>query len=309
MRPVFNQKILIIGGEGYIGSFLRDCIKAAGVKKVHSLDTCRFGSVSNDNINQDYISLNQRDISKYDTIIILAGNSSVGLCSDSDDTLKQNYIATHRIFEMASYDQTVIYASSGSLCNGRLNSTEDYYPDKYINNYDYSKYLIEYSHKKFFNRKNIYGLRFGTVFGYSRNFRNDTILNKISLAQDKGENVNIYNPDVSRGFLSIEDLAACVGRIINNPKSPGIYNISSFNATFSEVGSALRQINKDVKISYHKNDNIGYDFSMNSSKFYNEFSFLPEIKNIDDAMVSLAECAKRINNSWFEFSCGIVGGR
>ena len=67
-----SNKILFIGGNGYIGSELIKEIKA------DSVDLCAFGKDLGYSIKKDF---NEIDISNYKTIILLAGHSSVQMLS------------------------------------------------------------------------------------------------------------------------------------------------------------------------------------------------------------------------------------
>jgi len=87
-----KDKILIIGGCGYIGSMLHRNLM--GDYQVDTIDAEWYGNFSNDrNLKQDFSSLTRQDVSDYDTVILLAGHSSVKMCDDNMlPTVKNNVL-------------------------------------------------------------------------------------------------------------------------------------------------------------------------------------------------------------------------
>ena len=76
------NKVLIIGGNGYIGTRLYEYLSIDEEnmptdKDIDIIDTCWFGKVIEDTIVEDYRNMSKEFYSEYDTIILLAGHSSV----------------------------------------------------------------------------------------------------------------------------------------------------------------------------------------------------------------------------------------
>ena len=82
------NRILIIGGNGYIGTRLHHYLYTNRDKLVIDqfvsdygvdiIDTCWFGKVIEDTIVEDYKTMSKEFYSEYDTIILLAGHSKIG---------------------------------------------------------------------------------------------------------------------------------------------------------------------------------------------------------------------------------------
>jgi nucleoside-diphosphate-sugar epimerase len=74
MKMKNNSKILLIGGSGYIGSFLKTNLSYP----LTSVDIEWFDK--NDSLQVDYNTLTESFLSEYDVIILLAAHSSVKMC-------------------------------------------------------------------------------------------------------------------------------------------------------------------------------------------------------------------------------------
>lgn len=200
---------LIIGGKGYIGSALQEYIDVDVIDKE---------------------SYNDWNIVGYDTIILLAGHSSMPMGRDDPDgAWVNNVVRFKNLLDKLSDKQRLIYASSGSVYNGiKAKPTEECVEFRPMNMYDLSKYIID--QLAIFSGKHTYGLRFVTVNGYSPTLRVDLMLNKmVEDAKNKGV-VTIKNAGLTRPILGMNDLCRAVRRIVESDKDHrGIYNLCSLN--------------------------------------------------------------------------------
>ena len=160
------MKVLVIGGQGYIGSYLVPYLTENNI-----LTTC-YGSRE-----LDYNKLDKSYLEVYTHIIILAGHSSVQMCLDDlQSPWKNNVRNLKNIIDKTNKDQTIIYASSASVYGNKgtkLYTEEDISVD-FVNNYDLTKVTIDLLASKYMTQgRKIIGLRFGTVNGGSSVIRND----------------------------------------------------------------------------------------------------------------------------------------
>jgi nucleoside-diphosphate-sugar epimerase len=89
-----KNKVLIIGGCGYIGSSLFNFLQNKGLN-VDTIDLEWFGNHSvHKNINLDYKSLTKDFLSKYDSIVLLAAHSSVRMCENAMMPAFKNNVVT-----------------------------------------------------------------------------------------------------------------------------------------------------------------------------------------------------------------------
>ena len=282
------NKTLIIGGCGYIGSRLFNYLKQKQYKVV-SLDLELFGNPNIQNTKENYKDLTKENIARFDNIILLAGHSSVKMCeSNMVGCFKNNVQYFVELLSKISKNQKFIYASSSSVY-GNVNRnivTEEC--DEYVAGifYDLSKAEIDH-YVKIFDEVNFYGLRFGTVNGFSPNTRNDVMINAMVSSAIVNKEIKVFNPMIRRPILYINDLCRAVETIIleGNHSNRGLYNLASFNSTADIIGRKTSEVFDDVKLSVIEREptpeeNINkklnskvYDFAISSDKFISTFNF------------------------------------
>jgi len=297
------NKTLIIGGCGYIGSRLFNYLKQKQYEVV-SLDLELFGNPNIQNTKENYKDLTKEDIARFDNVILLAGHSSVKMCeSNMIGCFRNNVQYFVELLSKISKNQKFIYASSSSVY-GNVNRNivteecEEYVAGSF---YDLSKAEIDH-YVKIFDEVNYYGLRFGTVNGFSPNTRNDVMINAmVSSAIANGE-IKVFNPMIRRPILYINDLCRAVETIIleGNHSNRGLYNLASFNSTADIIGRKTSEVFDDVKLSVidrepTPEENINkklnskvYDFAISSDKFISTFNFKFE-GTIKDIAIELKE--------------------
>jgi nucleoside-diphosphate-sugar epimerase len=279
---------LIIGGCGYIGSRLLNYLKQKQYN-VTSLDLEIFGNPNIQNIKQNYKDLTKEDIARFDNVILLAGHSSVKMCeSNMIGCFKNNVQYFVELLSKISKNQKFIYASSSSVY-GNVNRNivteecEEYVAGSF---YDLSKAEIDH-YVKIFDEVSFYGLRFGTVNGFSPNTRNDVMINAMVSSAMANKEIKVFNPMIRRPILYINDLCRAVETIIleANHSNRGLYNLASFNSTVDIIGRKTSEIFDDVKLTVIETEptpeeNINkklnsktYDFAISSDKFISTFDF------------------------------------
>ena len=268
------KNVLILGGEGYIGSRLQQVLREYFT--VDIVDTCwEHGCLTPSVIQQDYANLSIEFLSNYNVIIVLAGHSSVKSC---EGDIKHSWLNNVTNFDelLRKIDkQLVIYASSASIYGnskpGEMHkeSTVNFFP---VNNYDITKYALDLlGQLAIDNNKNIIGLRFGTVNGWSPNIRTDLMLNSMFKSALTENQIQITNKHIGRAVLGLEDLSKAIIACIDNPV-PGIYNLSSFNSCVQTLANVVsRTLNTPI---LDKGNTEGvYDFTLDNSKFSKTFKF------------------------------------
>lgn len=273
------KKILLIGNRGYIGSALE--IKLSEYD-LDCVDICWFGEPNKNTVVMDYKELNEKFLSVYDVVILMAGHSSVKMCEgdliNSHNNNVNNFI---NLLARLKRSTKFIYASSSSVY-GKCSvlADEEYYDFKPYNNYDITKHIIDLYIKRF--NIEYYGLRFGTVNGYSPILRNDVMINSMYCNAKNDNHIKLYIKDIMRPILGITDLCEAVTTIIdNNEDLRGIYNLASFNMTSGDiaykVGEILnvdvREVEIDTPMTNIKLQTKSYDFKIDTNKFQNNFNF------------------------------------
>lgn len=262
------MNILVIGHKGYIGSRLWEFLK----DKDLSVTGC-------DIINQQhYANLTLEFLSTFNVVILLAANSSVKSCKNNFDSLNNNVTFVIELAKKLNPTQKFIYMSSSSVygtCHDKPVDENEPLTSPH-NEYDFSKRIVdEYMLK---TDLQYYGLRLGTVNGWSPNIRNELVINAMFNSAKTTNQISVYNPETYRAILSINDLCRAIYAIVTTEGDKrGIYNISSFNENMENMGKGISHI-LNIPCLVHKTENASkfattYSFSMSTKKFEQTFNF------------------------------------
>lgn len=284
-----EDKTLIIGGCGYIGSRLYHFLTENNIA-VDSVDLEWFGNpgrVANEKI--DFRDIPTRKLASYRNVILLAGHSSVPMCKDDmRSSFHNNVVNFVELIARLSPRQKFIYASSSSVYGNTKDVAapedwETFSPKTY---YDLNKQEIDYYAK--LSDLEYYGLRFGTVNGYSPNLRVDIMLNKMFLCAKTAGTIEVFNKHVFRPILGMHDLCRAVHAIIQGEDRRGLYNLASFNASVEQIAKAIKKTLAPAKIKIEdKGIAPTYNFSINTEKFQQAYQF--EFKDsVESIVASLA---------------------
>lgn len=276
------KKVLILGSNGYIGSRLHQ--KWNDIYDMSLVDSCWFDKPNDQTIVKDINTLDKEFIRKYDVVILLAGHSSVKMSEGKLISAYTNNVTNFlNLLDKIGKNQKFIYASSSSVYGdvGEDVVTENYHNFKPHNQYDITKHIIDLYAER--SDVEYYGLRFGTVCGYSPTMRSDVMINAMtSSALETGE-IKLYIKDIMRPVLGIEDLARAMETIIGTKKdNRGIYNLASFNSTAEEIAYGVSNITNIPVVEYEtdptnitntKAQTKCYNFSISSTKFCMKYKF------------------------------------
>ncbi len=292
------MKILIIGSEGYIGSYLLEHLRNK------NLDVVGCGNRQN-----DYNNLTKEYLEQFAYIVLLAGHSSVKMCDgDIKSPWYNNVVNFKNLLEKKPYETKLIYASSASVygnSNDRIFNECDISLD-FVNNYDLTKVSLDlYALEHIRRGEEIVGLRFGTVNGGSNIIRKDLMINSMVYNAINDGKIYISNKDVNRPILSIKDLARSIERIITNWVFwAGIYNLASFNSDVNHIANVVKDIlNFDI---IDRGDFPGvYNFNISTNKFKNayEFDFIETVERVVEDVISCYEKNPTIvsRDSYFKY--------
>jgi nucleoside-diphosphate-sugar epimerase len=267
------KAVLVLGGNGYIGSRLRQVLNDDYC--VSSVDAGWFDNDQGSLIT-DYHNLTADDLKVYDAVVVLAGHSSVKSCiGDVKSPWVNNVTNFTELLEKLPKSTTVVYASSASVYGNSLpgkQHKEDVHNFMPVNHYDLTKYTLDLHAQPLIKEgRNIIGLRFGTVCGWSPNIRVDVMINAMYNSAVATKEIVVTNSHLNRAILGIEDLCRAVMTIIDDPQ-PGIYNLASFNTTVSEIAEVVG--NKlNVPIVDRGNTSNVYDFALDTTLFETTYGF------------------------------------
>lgn len=278
-----NKKILLIGSSGYIGSFLFNYLKKTN-NEVCGIDIGWFETPSDNETKSDFNSLDKEYIQQFNSVILLAGHSSVKMCeNDMQSCFNNNVRNFQNLLTKISNTQKFIYASSSSVYGmvGSSKVSEDYFNFTPHNDYDVTKHIIDILAQR--SGIEYYGLRFGTVNGYSPNTRNDVMINSMVYSAIINKEIKLYIKDVMRPILGINDLGRAIETIVNNQTNMrGLYNLASFSDTAENIANGVSRITNIPVVHYVSDPNNiknakletkCYNFDIDCTKFKNNFNF------------------------------------
>ena len=293
------MKILIIGGEGYIGTYLNNHLTSQG------LDVQTYG-----NRKLDYNILGREYLNQFSHIVLLAGHSSVQYClGPLDSPWKNNVRNFKNLVDKTDNRQTIIYASSASVYGAKDVKrlyTEDEISIDFVNNYDLTKVSLDLLAMKYISEgRKIVGLRFGTVNGSSPVIRKDLMINSMVYSAITEGHITITNKHIKRPILSVRDLSRGIESIIINNTHSNIFNLATFNSTVEEICNIVNEYTK-VEIIDKGNTSGTYNFAIDNIKLkvLNKFTYED---NIHSVVESVVDCYKNrnpkivIRNEYFQY--------
>ena len=266
-----SNKILIIGALGYTGSVLTPYLKEI-YETVDTLSLRCYGDVT---YNMNIEDITNDIIQKYDIIILLAGNPGIPSCGELLSTFENNVSNFIHILNLID-TQKFIYASSCGVygdTKGKVVNENEPLSTISFNYYDVSKKTIDMF--AIVSGKEVYGLRCGTICGYSPNFRTDLIINKMVLDAKNTGLIDCYSGKTHRAILGMNDFVRVVHSIIqnNNKDNRGIYNIASFNNNVMDIALDVSCC-MDSYVSFSHSKSVSqYDFQIDCDSFCKKFKF------------------------------------
>lgn len=280
------MKILLIGGNGYVGSKIYAALKDQ--YDILSIDLCLFGKDLGYSTKVNYANI--YNVAQHDVIICLAGHSSVQMSQfDSLRSWENNVTNFISLCEKLNSSQKLIYASSASVYSAISGVAHEESPINFdsVNNYDMQKIAVDLIASRYVKLgKNIVGLRFGTVNGAAPNTRGELMLNSMVRSAIQNGAVYAKNMHIRRSILGINDALGAIHKLIEMDIPPGPYNLSSFSSTVKEMSEIVS--NKlGVRLVVENNDATYYDYAMSSEKFSKvaNYKFVDTIDSLVDGLV------------------------
>lgn len=275
------KNILIIGGCGYIGSSL--CLSLSPEHKIEVVDLGWF-SGNHDPVyykdgityyTHDFGQMNGDFIRRFDVVIVAAAHSSVSLCQkDPYGAFRNNVVNFCNLLQKIQKHQKLIYMSSSCVYTGIPGSChEETPPCPPCDHLTLTKQTID--RYAALSDVEYYGLRLGSVNGWSPNLRSDLMINAMTLSGLNTGEVHVTNGDYYRPILAMSDLCRAVSRIVESSEDRrGLYNIASFYRQIREIGSVVAGLTSSKLMEGEATG--GYDFQMSTEKFCRVFQWLPE---------------------------------
>lgn len=241
-----NEKILVTGGAGYIGSVLTKTLLETNYQVTvldnfmydqnSLLDCCshdNFSIIRGDCRDKETLQKAMKDV---DAIIHLAALVGAPLC-DSDKTAatSTNTDAVKLLLSLRN-DQKILFPCTNSgygIGEKNVLCTEDT-PLRPISLYGKTKVAAE---KLLLDSKNSISLRLATVFGTSPRMRLDLLVNDLVYRAVNDKSVIIFEGHFKRNYIHIRDVVRAFIHAIDNfdKMKNEAYNVGLSDANLSKI--------------------------------------------------------------------------
>jgi nucleoside-diphosphate-sugar epimerase len=257
-----KDKILVIGGGGYLGAVLveRLCKEGYFIRIVDSFIYGKkavekyYGNTNIEIIEGDIRNIETVNSSMIDIDCVIHLAAVVGDPASKvrpEQTVETNYLAAQMIAAASRLNgiHKFIYASTCSV----------YGVGKDILDEEASLNPISlYARTKISSEESIINLadhtfkpvimRMSTLYGYSARMRFDLVVNTMTMSAFTENRINVFGGNQWRPLLSLSDAAEAYLKVINSSTGPRIYNVGSEkqNYRITEVAELVKQGIKEV---------------------------------------------------------------
>ena len=304
--PTTIERVLVVGGAGYIGSVLVSDLLARGYK-VRVLDSFLFGPKSLEavktNPNCELITGDIRDIQVVvqvmkdcDAVIHLAAIVGDPACEENRQlAVEVNRASTRMLIDIArGYEvERFIFASTCSVYGASEFLMDEHSKLGPLSTYaqtkaDSEELLLEARTSGFHPTV----LRLGTLFGVSPRLRFDLVVNLLTARAATTGKITIFNGEQWRPFVHVYDAARSFVTCLEastDVVSGEIFNVGSYslNHRLSEVAEKIAQIVPGMETEHVENtDRRNYRVSFD--KIHTRLGFVCQ-KTLDDGIRELYE--------------------
>lgn len=296
------NKILIVGGAGYVGTPLSIELDKRGYD-VSIVDLLWFGNNLPDHLKSkvkvaDVLDLTYKDLEPFHTVIFVAGLSNDPM---ADYSPAKNFIFNAASPSYLAYIakkagvKRLIYASSCSVYGYTVDECYDETgPTKSVYPYGISKLqgesaVLQLADENF----SVISLRKGTVSGVSPRMRFDLVVNTMFKSAMTTGTIFMNDPSVWRPILSLKD---CISAYVNSVESDlsisGIFNISSGNYRVENIANIVKDIiekQKNISLKIVNNnvkDVRNYKVSCEKANTILQFKSSYDIQSIVEDLIN-----------------------
>jgi len=237
-----NNKVLVIGGAGYLGSVLCDRLLSEGYS-VRILDSFIYGKRSVEKYSgNSNVEIIEGDIRNIETVhVAISDSSSVILLAAvvgdpaskarPEQTVETNFLAAQVVASSAKLASVskFIYASTCSVYGVGSDILDEEAPLNPVSLYAKTKISSEESIMGIAdgNFKPVI-MRMSTLYGYSPRMRFDLVVNTMTMTAYTEGKINVFGGSQWRPLLSLPDAADAYLKVLQNEQSAGkIYNVGS----------------------------------------------------------------------------------
>jgi nucleoside-diphosphate-sugar epimerase len=300
------EKILVIGGAGYIGSVMVRKMLQQGYR-VKVLDSLLYGGQSlselYNNPNFELIVADFRHVETMvhavkgvDAIVHLGGIVGDPACQlDPEFAIEVNSAATKMIKNVcAGFGiKRFLFASTCSVygaSDGMLDESSELNP---LSVYARSKVYSERALLESNGNLSPTVFRMATVFGISYRPRFDLVINLLTAKAAEGELITIFGGYQWRPFIHVNDVAKAFIRCLESPLEKvdhQIFNVgdNSLNCQIAEIGKIISELMPGTSIDQQKDMTDERNYRVSFDKIKNTLDYTCD-KTIEDGIIEIKD--------------------
>jgi len=307
-----KQKVLVIGGAGYLGTVLVNRLLRDGYP-VCIFDSFIFGKKSVEkykaNPNVEIIEGDIRNIETVNSamhdigsvILLAAVVGDPASAKRPEQTVETNYLASQMIASSCKLKgiNRFIYASTCSVYGVGQKILDENAPLNPVSLYAKTKISSEESIMKLVDENFAPTImRMSTLYGYSPRMRFDLVVNTMTMTAFLEKQINVFGGEQWRPLLHLEDAADAYLKVLEadiNSVRGKIYNVGSEeqNYKIKDVAKQViepisRMSDKEVKMNLETTNTDARDYQVSFKKIQSELGF--NVKHtINDAAKEIYE--------------------
>lgn len=275
------EKILVVGGSGYIGGLTCDYLLRDGFE-VTVYDNLLYENRYLKNISFIYGDVRDTEklleVSKnFNVIVLMAALVGDPACSVNHKLTEEiNFKAIKDFCEVVSPDKHLIFMSTCSVYGAQEGILDEKSNTNPLSSYASTKLAAE----KYILKNNGTIFRLGTVFGlgdtYSR-LRMDLVVNVLTMKAVREGIITINGGEQWRPIIAVKDIAEYVVEAVKK-KPEGIFILSKENVLIKDLGERIKKIIPNTKINYTEiSFQDARNYKVNNSKSLDIFDYKPQI--------------------------------
>ena len=313
------KRILLIGGEGYIGNVVSEHLLASGYSVIsydlllYKNNNCVLNHTKNLNYSFVYGDLNDTEkltniVSKVDGVVLLAGLVGDPITKKyPEESAMINDNGVKNVINICAEQEVERFIFISTCSNYGLiqnnKKADENHPLNPLSLYAKSKvgaetYILGLKGK---TKMNPAILRFATAFGMSPRMRFDLTVSEFTRELAIGNELLVFDADTWRPYCHVKDFARLIKIVLEADSEKVSYEV--FNAG-GEVNNATKQmiVDKILKqipdgvVKYQEHGSDPRNYRVNFSKVQNVLGFEPKY-TIDDGV---EELKKLIENHVFD---------
>jgi nucleoside-diphosphate-sugar epimerase len=305
------RNVLVIGGDGYIGSALLPKLLAKGYR-VRVLSLLLYGTEPIENLlHHPHLEVMQADFRQVDKVVeamrdmdavvhlgAIVGDPACAL--DEDLTIDVNLTATRMIGEVAKGHgvNRFVFASTCSVYGASDEVLDEHSALRPVSLYAQSKSACERILRTLAAEAFApVCLRFGTVYGLSGRTRFDLVVNLLTAKALVDKEITVVGGDQWRPFVHVDDAALSVVKVLEAPLGlvqNQVFNVGSDdqNYTIGQIGDLVKSMVPGASLVASDAHIDRRNYRVSFRKIRSELGFVPRwtvergIRQVIEAMES-----------------------